>query len=224
MAKIVLGVALSSISGSVEGTTFARNRGGSYMRNKTVPTQPQTSAVQTRRAILSGLAASWAQTLTDDQRAGWSEYSRQVTLPDSLGQQRNAGGLGMFVRGNSLLVLAGAAPVLDAPSLMEVGPVISNFTVAPSVATADVTIAAFGPALPITDLVLFFAGPPINPGRNFFKGPYNFIGANTVDTANAAYAVIKPLVLALDMFVRAVIVTADARVGTSKTVRATIAA
>jgi hypothetical protein len=222
MAKIQLGVAVSNISGSIEGTTFARNRGGSYIRNKTVPVQPNSLNVQRSRAIVSNLSALWAQTLTSTEREQWDIYASQVLLQDGLGNRRNVGGLGMFIRGNSQLIIAGQLPTVSAPFLQEVGPAIQNMDVSPVVTGGLITIGSFAPITPVTDRVNFFAGPPINPARNYFKGPFRFMGSATVDTAGAAYVSPFPLVEGLQVAVKAVIVTQDGRLGQQRIAKAVI--
>ena len=44
MAKIKFGMMMTDASGKLGGQVFSKNRGGSYVRTKVTPTNPQTAA------------------------------------------------------------------------------------------------------------------------------------------------------------------------------------
>ena len=58
MALIKTGPAVAVISGSVGGTVFSRNKGGAYMRNRSIPVNPQSAAQVVVRAAMAFLTAA----------------------------------------------------------------------------------------------------------------------------------------------------------------------
>jgi len=80
MALVKFGGGVVGMSGSIAGTTFARNRSGSYARAKTKPINPNTTLQNLVRATFAMLSARWAQTLTEAQRTAWNLYASSVSV------------------------------------------------------------------------------------------------------------------------------------------------
>ena len=99
-------------SGSIAGLTASRNRGGNYLRARAVPVNPSTPAQIGVRTQLAVLASRWSSVLTQVARDTWDLYALNVLLPGPLGNPRNVGGLGMYIRTNIPASLAGE-PVID---------------------------------------------------------------------------------------------------------------
>lgn len=162
-------------SGSLGGIVFSHNRGGQYMRNRSIPTNPNSIFQQTVRAAMASLAARWTDTLTAVQRLAWDTYAENVPLPNRVGDPINVGGLGMYVRSNVPRIQFGLAVVDDAPTTFNLGewtaPGITSITASTSVAIitfeeADAWLDEDGSAMLIWD------SDPKSPGVNYFKGPY----------------------------------------------------
>jgi len=182
---LIQGNMLANISGSINGTTYARNRGGAYARNRSTPVQPNSQFQQVIRQAVATLSTRWRDTLTAAQREAWDEYASQTLLPNPLGAPRNVGGLGMYVRGNVPRIQAGDAIVDDGPSfgLPTIG------LVEPSTASGATITMAFDDGEPWVsedDAHLYvFASRAISPAVNFFKGPYRFMGQVDGDATTA---------------------------------------
>lgn len=114
MAKIKLSMVVSDMRGKLNGSVFARNRGGLYVRTKVTPSNPQTGAQQLARNILGSLSQQW-KTLTDSQRLSWNNAVGNFQTTDVFGDIRNPSGLNLFVRLNANLGNVGVAPILVAP-------------------------------------------------------------------------------------------------------------
>jgi hypothetical protein len=168
---------ITQASGSIGGATFSRNRGGMYIRSRANPTNPGSAFQTVIRGFVAALTSAWNDTLTSSQRAAWDTYAENVPMTDSLGEPRNIGGLGHYVRSNVPRLQAGLDRVDDGPTIFNLG----EFT-NPSLGTVS---AAGGTAAVNFDeddewvdedgaglLVLFSRGQ--NPGVNYFKGPYRF--------------------------------------------------
>lgn len=219
MALVKMGVAVSQISGSIAGTTFARNRAGAYMRNRTTPLNPQSPRQTAVRATLANLANIWTQTLTQAQRDGWNQYAAQVPLQNRLGQQFFASGINMYARGNALLLDAGGVRRDEAPASFTQGP---SFTPTLAVVTAGATIT-------ITDLggidltaepvsMLLSQGITQGAGVNFFAGPFRKIDGTAYTLGTPVLPVVAipsvfPFIAGQVVFLRSRMVTVDGRVG-----------
>ena len=166
-------------SGSVDGCTFSHNRGGRYMRARTIPTDPKTANQMDMRSVLSLVSGVWSGTLTQAQRDAWNVYASNVTVTNALGDQIQISGANMFMRGNIPRKQAGIGLgyALDAPVIFDKG----NFT--PVVVTATATNAisvAFTTSDPWVDeddaALLVYVSKPVNPAINYYSGPYRSAG------------------------------------------------
>jgi hypothetical protein len=129
------------------------------------------------------MAAVWSNVLTQEERDAFDLYSENVPLPDSLGDPRVAGGMGMYQRINVGRLQAGEATLTRrdiAPGIFDLGeytpPVIgvidaAGDTVSIAYDDTDAWADETGSAM------LFSASRPQNPGINYFKGPYRYMGA-----------------------------------------------
>lgn len=169
-------------SGSVGGLTYSHNRGGMYTRARTIPTNPSSAFQAVIRGFVAALTSAWNDTLSAAQRAAWDVYAENVPMLDSLGESRNIGGLGHYVRSNVPRLQAGLDRVDDGPTTYNLGE-FTNPTIDAVDATADEIDVAFtagddwvgedGAAL------LVLCSRPQNPGINYFTGPYRF--ADSID-------------------------------------------
>lgn len=218
-ALVKLGPVVAGISGSIGGTTFARNRGGSYARNRTVPINPSTSRQNAVRALMGNLAQVWTNTLNDVQRAAWELYAANVTVNNKLGEARNLTGQNMFIRANSLLIQCGEARVDDGPTNFTVGPTITpTFNIVP--ASDEIGITDLGTYDPDTDgavNIFVSMGTPQNGGVQFFRSPFTLQQAlnipNTAALPVADAAAPYPFEAGQAIFIRTAVVTPDGRVG-----------
>jgi hypothetical protein len=166
---------LADIRGSIGGTTYSRNRGGSYARNRTVPINPQ-SANQTRaRSSLAYWSEAWTTEITQADRNGWNAYAATVVALNVLGESITYTGQQMFIRSNTLLSLAGQTEVLTAPTSNV--QVALNYSGAPidydlSADRVDITLNTI-----VTAAVIAFCGPPQSAGATSVKVPYRAFGS-----------------------------------------------
>lgn len=96
---------LTSASGKLGGAVASKARGGiKYFRALVTPSNPQSRAQSTVRAILSGLAGAWKSVLNNEERAAWTALARD-----------DESGIDVFTANNTLCMLGGRARVNDAP-------------------------------------------------------------------------------------------------------------
>lgn len=218
MALFQSGIITAS-SGSLGGLTFSHNRGGMYVRARVVPVNPNTPQQSVVRQQMANLTNRWANILTAVQRDAWDTYAENVLLPGPLGDPRNVGGLGMFIRSNVPRTVAAVTTIDDAPVIFDTG----GFTPVTAPTALD-TGDLIGFAFTNTDLwaneddshMLLFASRPQNPGINYFTGPYQFAGAidgdgTTPPTSPASIANAFAFAAGQRVFFRVVVSRADAR-------------
>lgn len=219
MALVKLGPMVTEARGSIGGTVFARNRGGAYIRARTVGVNPQTTRQTAIRALLGDLASYWSSTLTAAQRAAWNLYAANVPLINSLGEPRNVSGQNMFIRTNSLVQDCGGALLTAAPTIFTVGPTVTPaITVDAAADTFDVTgLGGFtNPAA--GTYFLWSVGRPQNAGVNFYKAPFQKAYGDLVVTPGnpppiADIDLPYPVAAGQSLFIRSIAVTIDGRVG-----------
>jgi hypothetical protein len=187
MALIKLGGGIAQMSGSIGGTTFARNRYGAYARNRTVPTNPSSAAQNKIRGCAANLKAAWINDLTQSERNAWADYAANVSMVNRLGETINLSGYNQFCRTNAALLYQDKAIIEVAPSEFSVGEQDPTITVAGTASDQKISVAfdnALGWANEVGGYLLLQMGKPQNPTVNFFKGPWKTIG--TVDGAAVA--------------------------------------
>lgn len=174
---------ISSISGSIGGTTFARNRGGAYSRNRTVPINPNSASQTRARSSLATMSSGWSTDLTAGEREVWSDYAETQTVLNRLGEAITLTGQQAYVRSNTLLLLASSALVTAPPTITP-----------PEIAVGAGSEAAYGVeddelllslSLNVTGILLGFTSPAQAAGASSFKVPYRFFGTTVLAVDNA---------------------------------------
>jgi hypothetical protein len=174
-------------SGSIAGMTFSHNRGGLYVRARSIPTNPGSPAQNVVRAAFGFLVAAWSSILTEVQREAWRTYAENVPLVDKLGELRNVTGQNMYIRSNTMRSAFGYPIVDDAPTDFTLA-VQSAPQFAPTAAT-DVVAVTFNETDPWVDIddahLVVYASRPQNESVKYFKGPYQFAGSIDGDALTA---------------------------------------
>lgn len=161
---------MTSASGSIGGTTFARNRFGMYTRARSMPVNPNTAFQQARRAAMGTAAAYWS-VITDAQRSAWDAYAAGSPTTNSLGQTVYLTGAQQFVACNALSAALGgtAYAFTDAPLNFGKAP-LGTITLTLSAATGS-TLTGVDAGLASGKLAIAL-GDAVSAGVSFFKGPY----------------------------------------------------
>lgn len=219
------GTIATQYSGSIAGVTASRNRGGSFFRNRVIPLNPNTTFQQAIRTNFGTLSSYWLSTLTAGERDAWDTYALNVLIPDSLGEPRNVGGLGMFKRSNVPRIQAGITPfpqVDAAPTEFNLGSYTAPVVGAVSAAGGTLSLA-FTAADDWANedeagmFVLISRG--VNASRNYFKGPYRFAGSiagdsSTPPTSPASLTLPFTVAVGQKVFIQARVSRADGRLST----------
>lgn len=172
MAKIKFGMMMTDASGKLGGQVFSKNRGGSYVRTKSTPTNPQTTAQMLVRGVFASISSAWSS-LTEVERNSWNGFVQDYARTDIFGDLRNPSGKALFQRLNQNLVLSGQSILQVCPAPSEV-PFANLVT-----ADADVSDGTFnvGYAGNTTgSKVIVWATPSMSQGTKFVKNKLRKIG------------------------------------------------
>lgn len=168
----------SQASGSVAGLVYSHNQGGQYTRARTLPTNPQTAAQQAVRDAMSQLVVYWQETLSSPQREAWTMYAFNTPTLNRLGDLTKKTGQQMFLRSNIPRLQGGFAIVDDAPTTFDLGTFTPLTTIVPDESSNNISIT-FDDAANYANQngagLLIYQSRPMNPTRNFCKGPYQLL-------------------------------------------------
>lgn len=223
MALVLTGGGIIQISGSIGGTTFAKNRFGKYMRAKTKPINPRSARQCGARIAIMFLAEQWREDpMDDDKRDAWETYANSVNWQNKLGESVKLTGFNMFIRANAALLRLGGAIVTDGPTDLGLPPGDPDFDVIP-VAATNAFHVIFGEDLDWCDedagYLTIEVGEPQNPTRNFFGGPWRWSGSIKGDSGSppvGSKTIDSPFTLTAGqkVWTRAAIIREDGRMST----------
>lgn len=218
MALVRYGGGIVQMSGSIGGTTFARNRSGNYARARTTGVNPASAPQEKIRAVLAYLTDRWLETVTQSERDAWGNYASAVGMKNRLGESSKLSGFNHYIRSNASLLYADQTVVDSAPTTLTIPEHDPTLSFSASEATQDLTVNF--------DVNLSWVGEtggfmflrmsrPQNPTRNFFAGPYIYagpiIGSGTPPTSPETIPFPTPVVQGHRLWLSARIARADGR-------------
>lgn len=180
MAKILYTAMIGGLSASIAGTTFSRNRYGSYMRNKTSPVQPHSVDQLSQRANFASVSSLW-RSLDAATQLAWKTFAAAYPFTDVFGSTMYLTPNALFIKLNLNLLSIGE-PVITVPVLPLTPTVftIDDITATSGTNVLDVTISLA--TAPSGFKFQVFCTPNLSPGKNFVKNLYRSFGRIT-DTA-----------------------------------------
>ena len=173
-AKIKLSALVSGMSGKLNGSVFAKNRGGLYLRTKVTPVNPQTSAQVAARNLLTSFSQGW-KSLTEAQRTAWNNAVENFQTTDVFGDLKKPTGLQLYIRLNANISNGGGTPITSPPLPSGVTALTALSLSAAFTGTAfDVT---FAPTPVPADTALYVeATTGLSPGINNANSKFRTIG------------------------------------------------
>lgn len=110
MARIIFSALVSTINGSIAGTTFQRNAYGHTVKKKPTIVNPNRRAQQPRKASMQFISQQW-QNLSAAQRTAWANQAVTYPVPSRLNPAANLTGHALWLRLNLLRLLMGATVI-----------------------------------------------------------------------------------------------------------------
>lgn len=165
---------LAQASGSLNGTTFSRNKGGAYIRGRGIPSNPQTDRQDQVRTAMAVISKAWKNTLTQNQRDQWNAYGANLQVINRLGDTTQLSGIAAF---NSLNLFRMGS--LTEPMLLDPPAAAADPAAAPPFDSATLnydapdTLADIEVGSPTSGFsMLVYYSAPLSPGIKYFRGPY----------------------------------------------------
>jgi hypothetical protein len=173
--KYVPGPMVGLLSRSQGNTTAARNRGGAYLRNRVVPTNPRTDKQTLQRELIATLSAQY-RTLGAEAIEGWTQLGAQIVRRDSLGQEYTLSGLQAFTSVNRVRYLFDKAFVTTAPTLDDPPAILT--AAFGSITDEAMTVVLTPDDWAVGQGLIFEFTAGVSPGRLFFpRSEYRFLQA-----------------------------------------------
>lgn len=181
MAKIKFGMMMTDASGKLGGQVFSKNRGGSYVRTKSTPVNPQSVAQMGVRGLFASISSRWS-TLTQAQRDSFLGFVGDYAKTDIFGDLRNPSGKNLFQKLNQNALLSGqtALNVCVAPLAVPFANVQSALG---SVAGTSFDVLTAG--VTTGSKLVFWGTPSLSQGTKFVK---NKLRQVSVAVGNAGIA------------------------------------
>ena len=207
MAKVKFGVVVSDMRNKLNGSVFARNKGGAYVRTKVTPLNPQTSAQVGARALLTSLSQSF-RSLTQEQITAWNAAITQWGSTDIFGDVVNPTGLALYVRLNANILNAGGTALTTPPSPVGAD-AITALSLAGDVSSNLYTVTFAPAAVPADHSMYLESTSMLSPGINNANSKFRAIAVLASATASPYQAYTAqtdkfgPLVAGQKAFVRA---------------------
>ena len=226
MAKIKFSALMSDMRGKLNGSVLSKNRGGSYIRNKVTPSNPQTTAQMSVRGIFAGIASGWSA-LTENQRLSFNSKVSQYASTDIFGDLRNPSGKALFQKLNQNLSISEQATITSCPDSIPV-PFANLISAAGDVSSTTFNVTYDGDTT--GSKVVVWATPQMSQGTTFVKNKLRQVavfGGDAGDTLNvyANYATkFGALTAGANVYVAVRIINANGQASPLETIKATIVA
>lgn len=176
MALIKLTAIVDNISGKLNGTVFAKNKGGHYMRSKSMPSNPKTSFQTAVRARFGAIAQLWGA-LTQAQRNAWNAMASEFPYTNRLGDTKILSGFALHQKLNTNLAVIGADAISNPPEPISPNGIIRVEAIGAAGESAlQVTGEFASGALSVPATAVIMATPPLREGVSNFDTQLREIG------------------------------------------------
>lgn len=158
---------LGTVSGKSGNLIFSRNKGGQYIKEFKVPTNPKTSLQIAVRQIRSQTSKAWAA-LEQSVKDRWNSFAETNPVTNRLGDPIYLSGFGWFQKaGFNFVNIGKVLASIDTPNLQEI-PEVSIASLTCDLLTG--VIVTLGGAVPSTESCIvrgqvFNSAGVTNPGR-----------------------------------------------------------
>jgi len=170
--KILPGAIIGDFSGSLGSTTFSHNKGGAYLKNKSIPTNQQSPAQIAVRATLANLSSAW-RALLAAERTAWDVFSASIPKSGPFGLPKYLTGHQMFISCNQNLNKVTAANIStpgSVPSITSEASVNVN-----AAGGAGTMTLQFPTAIVLGELMYVRMSPPLSAGLKSPKNVCKFV-------------------------------------------------
>lgn len=180
MGLFKMGEFMVALSGKVGGSVNSHNRGGAYVKNFVMPTNPSTVYQIDARNIFTTNSQAW-RGLTQAQRNAWIAAAPEFPYSNAMGDTKILSGNALYNKLNINLMVAGLPAITSPPSPAGVVGILTNV---PTYIAGVISIA-FTPT-PVTtgQSMLLWATPGVSPGVSYVKNKYRLLKVFPAATAS----------------------------------------
>lgn len=208
---------LTAASGKLRGLVASHNKGGTYFRGKTIPTNPNSAGQVAARSRVGTLQARFRLTLTAVQKAAWAVYAANTNVIDRLGNSVTLTAQNWYLKANSIRMQGGfgfadAGPTTFALSTLS--PLFGTVTASSTNLLMSWNQVDDWQGATTTAGVNIYTSRPQNATVNYFTGPYFFCGTIRSTAASGTVGLALPFVAGpagTKIFIRAVATAVDGR-------------
>lgn len=207
MAKVKFSALISEMRNKLNGSVFARNRGGAYLRTKVTPLNPQSIAQVAARNLLTQFSQNW-RSLTQAQRDAWNAAVSQFATTDVFGDVVNPTGATLYTRLNINIANAGGTAI-STPPAPQGADALSSLGIT-ATAAGSVFDVDFDPAtVPANHTLVVESTPMLSPGISNASSQFRVIGSvaaagtSPADLSAEQVAKFGALVAGQKVFIRA---------------------
>lgn len=218
------GTVITQASGSVGGLVFSHNAGGTYIRARVTPTNPNSPQQIKVRNAVSFLANFWNNGLTSGERAIWNTYAENVTVTNRIGDQVLISGMAQYVRSNVARIQADLARADTGPGIFNIGSNsetrIPGFSEATQLGTFTFLNGVLEDAWAneVGGFMFVYISRPQNVSINYFRGPYRIVAVVVGDPVPPVSPLLIntpfPIIAGQKIFGRSISCRADGRLAT----------
>lgn len=208
---------LTAASGKVRGLVASHNKGGTYFRGKTIPTNPNSVGQVAARGRVGTLQARFRLTLTAVQKAAWAVFAANTNVIDRLGNSVLLTAQNWYIKANTIRMQGGFGFADAAPttfSLSTLSPLGATVTASTTNLLMSWVNVDDWQGATTTAGVNVYASRPQNSTINYFTGPYSFAGTIRSTAASGTVGLALPFVAGpsgTKIFLRAVATAVDGR-------------
>jgi len=180
--KFLPGPIMTAMSGSIGGTTYSHNKGGQYMRARSMPTLVTSSAAMNAKSYLATASTAW-QALTAAQRLSWTRWAQSTPVADKLRQSLILSGHQAFVKLNTRRQQLGLALLTAPPAdVQPEGLVTLSGTY--DIGAGNFTVVFTPSPLGATNSLWLYAAVLKSAGKSYVQNLLRLVYIGAADTAS----------------------------------------
>lgn len=166
--KIKWGALVVDGRGKLGGHVASQNKGGSYLRTKVTPNNPQTIFQSSVRVLFGAISSAWSA-LTAAQITAWNSVVDEWKTTNIFGDLKQPSGKNLHQRLNLNAQVAGFAAITDPPAKVDVtDDIITGAEFA--IGAGTLTLAGLPSTLGVN--VVLEGTAPVSAGTSFVKNKY----------------------------------------------------
>lgn len=176
MALIKLSsIGITNLSGKAGGSVYAHNRGGAYVRNFAMPTNPSTAPQSAQRAVFGAFASAW-RGLSEVQRINWNDSAVNFPYINRFGDSKVLSGQNLYISLNRNLQIVGGTAIQSPPTTEGTDGIVSaSMVISASAQTYLLTSALAGNSSATTEYAVY-ATTGMSAGISNAKNKFRFLG------------------------------------------------